>query len=126
MNIEGMKKSKYLKKEDVGTGKLLTIRGIGKENVAGENKPRDEQYVLYFSEEAKGMVLKWTNMQLIAKALGTKETSEWTGKQIVLYDDPNVTFGTEIVGGIRCRGPKPAQPADQTAKKTEFDDDLPF
>lgn len=134
MNIDEMKKSKYLKRADVGQGKLLTIREIKKENVALESKPRDDQFVLYFNEEEKGMVLKWTNIQLIAKALGTKETSEWVGKQIVLYDDPNVTFGTEIVGGIRCRPPKAAHSATTTGTQppaaakspSPFDDEIPF
>lgn len=130
MNIDEMKKSRYLKRADVGAGKLLTIREIKKENVALESKPRDDQFVIYFNEEEKGMVLKWTNIQLIARALGTKETSEWAGKQIVLYDDPNVTFGTEIVGGIRCRGPvtgSTANTAPSTARMVSaFDDDIPF
>ena len=38
-----------------------------------------------------------------AHLLGSKNSDDWTGKQIELYHDPNVSFGGEVLGGIRVR-----------------------
>ncbi len=44
-----------------------------------------------------------TNGQLIAQALKSEESSDWTGGKVVLYDDPSVSYGGKLVGGIRVR-----------------------
>ena len=79
MRIGEMKQSKYIKKEDVGQGKLVTIADLQEQNVAMEDQPPELKWVMHFHEFQKGMVLNWTNVQLIAKALGTEETDEWKG-----------------------------------------------
>lgn len=107
MKIGEMKQSKYLKKEDVGSGTVVTIAKIDQQDVSMENDPPELKYVLFFQEavngEHKGMVLNWTNIQLCARACGSEETDDWIGKQIELYDDPNVSFGGKLTGGIRIR-----------------------
>ena len=132
MRIGEMKESKFLKKEDVGQGRLFTINKIEKVNVALEDQPKEEKWVTYFREVEKGFVMNWTNLQLIAKAMGSDEVETWTGKQIVLYEDPNVSYGGKLTGGIRCRAPKQnAQSGDVPTQKgndrpTSFDDEIPF
>src|SRR5947209_3260144 len=108
MNISQIRDSKYLKKEDVDPPKLVTIKTITEENVAMEGRPEDLKYALHFDELDKPMILNSTNAQLIAKALGSEETDEWSGQQIVLNNDPNDSFGGKLVGGIRVRAPKKA------------------
>lgn len=131
MKIGQMKESKYVKKEDVGTGKTVTIDRIEQENVAGENQPEEMKYVMYFKEAQKGLVLNWTNLQLAASVCGSEETDDWPGKKIELYEDPNISFGGKLVGGVRIRAPQQAQqqPAAQQydeANPPPFDDDIPF
>lgn len=123
MKIGTMKESKYLKKEDCDPAILVTITGITQENMAGDNQPEELKYVMSFQETAKPMVLNWTNIQLTAKATGTEETDEWIGKKIVLFDDPNVSFGGNLTGGIRVRK---AQNQTETAPATVPNDDIPF
>ena len=105
MRIGEMKESKYIKKEDVGSGKTVTIMRLDQQDVSMENEPESMKWTIYFKEFDKGMVLNWTNMQLIARATGSEETDDWVGKQIELYDDPNVSFGGKLTGGIRVRVP---------------------
>ena len=124
MRIGEMKESKFIKKEDVGQGKLVTIAGMEQQNVAMEDQPQEMKWVIHFHEFTKGMVLNWTNIQLIAKALGTEETDEWAGKKIVLFEDPNVSFGGKLTGGIRCRAPR--QEPKATPTDAPFDDGIPF
>lgn len=137
-NINQMKQSKYLKKEDVGQGMLLTIKGFTQENVAGDNDEPDEKYVLHFDEDVKACVINWTNIQLCAKATGSDNPNEWTGKKIVLYHDPNVSFGGKLMGGIRIRAPRNQPAVQQTNAEFQqaaagpaptghdFDDDVGF
>ena len=125
MNLGDLRTSKFLKKEDVGPGLLVTIHAISQQNVAMEGADPDLRAVVHFNELEKPMVLNSTNGQIIARIAGTEEDIEtsWRGVRVVLYNDPNVSFGGKLVGGIRVRAPK-AAPAPVAPKQT--DGDLPF
>jgi hypothetical protein len=118
MNVNDLKTSKFLKKEDVGNGVLVTISQLSQENVALDGAPADIKIVCHFSELEKPLVLNSTNGQIIGQITGVTEEIEtgWVGKQVVLYTDPNITFQGKLVGGIRVRAPK-----NQVAEKP-----LPF
>ena len=132
MNINDLKTSKFLKKEDVGVGMLVTIASVGQENVAKEGADPEMKAVLHYEELEKPMVLNSTNGQIIAKITGAEDNIEtaWIGAKIVLYNDPNVSFAGKLIGGIRCRAPKPSvavSPAQAKAKPVIQDDaGLPF
>jgi hypothetical protein len=136
MKIGQMMAGKYLKKEDCDPPMLATIERFEEENVAREDQPEDLKWVMYFENNEKGLVMNTTNLQLAAKAFGTEETDDWIGKQIVLYHDPNVSFGGKLVGGIRVRAPKGKSKLEQSKKSPDprpepppFDDmdsDVPF
>jgi hypothetical protein len=118
MHISQFKTSKFLKKEDVGPGVLVTIDHIEQANVAMAGEPEDLKYVLIFEEDLKPMVLNTVNARLIALHLGSEETDDWHGQQITLYSDPSIMYGGKMIGGIRVR-PKPsltAQPKRPAVK----------
>lgn len=117
-------KSKYLTKDDVGEdGVILTIKGFRMETLETDDGNEDKM-VLHFMEDIKPMVINRTNAQLIGVATGTKIAGEAKGKQIVVFNDPTVSFGGKITGGLRIKkvtgAPKPAPKGD------ELDDDIPF
>lgn len=118
MHINQIKQSKFLTRADVNPAILVTIRNIHEENVAKEGEPADPKFALSFDQDIKPMILNSTNAQIIAQILKSEETDDWIGKQIVLYDDPNVSFGGKLVGGIRVRAPRTraASPAKLGAK----------
>lgn len=141
MNINQMMPSKYLKKDDVPQPALVTIRKFSHENVAQQDQAEEKKWVLHFDEFDRGLVMNSTNLQLAAVALGSDETDEWVGRQIVLYSDPNVSFGGKLVGGLRLRAVRtkapapavqrtpPAQPAQRQVPAEPFadmDDEPPF
>lgn len=126
MRIGEMKDSKFLKKEDVGTGKLVTIASMEQQNVAMDDQPPEMKWILHFHEFDKGMALNWTNIQLIAKAVGSEETNDWVGKKIVLFEDPNVSFGGKLVGGIRVRAVRKQTEDKAAPSPADPDDDIPF
>jgi len=111
--------SKYLKQEDVGTGKLLTITAIDKVNVGLDGEPEQWKWAMYFAEMEKPLILNVTNIERAETACGSNDTDDWKGKQIVLYTDPDIMFGGKKTGGIRVRTPKNQQPPEEK-------DDLPF
>ena len=124
MKATAMIPSKFLKKEDVDPPKLVTIMSLKQANVAMDDQQEDMKWTVRFKELDRPMVLNSTNIQLIVKATGTDETDEWIGKQIVIFNDPNVSFGGKITGGIRIRAPK--NKAQQSAPEPDLDDDIPF
>ncbi len=134
-NINEMKDSKFLKKEDCGQGILVTIKEVTQENVAQEGAPEQLKWCLHVEESDKPMVLNSTNATVIAAVCGSPETENWAGKKIVLYNDPNVMYAGKITGGIRARAPRTqaAAPksAGQAAQKPlppveDQRDDIPF
>src|SRR5207249_3463719 len=98
MHIDQLKKSRFLKKEDCDPPITVTIDHLEQENMAERGEKPELKWCVFFREDIVPMVLITTNARLIAHLLGSKNTDDWTGKQIELYHDPNVTFGGELVG----------------------------
>ena len=124
-------KSKYLAKDDVGaSGLILTIRGFKIEAIEGDGEIEDKA-VLYFAEDVKPMVLNRTNSQLLGAATRAKTAGESIGKTIIVYNDPTVSFGGKITGGLRIRthieeAPRAAPARPAAAGAIPFDDKIPF
>lgn len=144
-NISEMRESKFLKKEDVGAGALVTIADCQQYNVAKDGAPAEHKWCLTFNELDKPLVLNSTNIQMCAQICGSENTDDWMGHRIVLYTDPNVSYQGKLIGGIRVRAPKktapPAAPARRSAQPAPVrppvqetteapveltDDDIPF
>jgi hypothetical protein len=109
--------SKYLKKEEVGDdGVILTIKGFKQEMVEGDNGQDEQKLIMYFEENYNPMVINRTNAQLLAIATGAANAGEARGKEIIVYNDPTISFGNKVTGGIRIKklagAPKQASKAD--------------
>jgi hypothetical protein len=113
-HINELKSSNFLQKSDCGNGILVTISHVDQQNVAKEGAPVELKWCLHFKEQDKPMVLNSTNGQLIAKITGQDDTDNWAGYQIVLFNDPGISFQGKLTGGIRVRAsqrPQPTKPA---------------
>jgi hypothetical protein len=126
--------SKFLRKEDFDEDRVMTIKGVKLEDMPGDSG--DQKWVLYFREEAKGMALNVTTIRVLEQAYGD-DTDHWVGNKVMVYVDPNVSFGGKVVGGLRLRTPKKSKPAPPPPppedefggpdnQGTDFDDDIPF
>ena len=135
--IGEMIESKFMKKEDVDPPVLVTIDRVAQNNVAMQGADSEMKWCMYFLEMDKPMVLNSTNIHLASAACGSDDTDEWMGKQVVLYNDPNVSFGGKLTGGIRIRAKKAIvepvvpqrkhpQAGSSTVGKGQIDDDIPF
>ena len=126
--ISEMKESKFLKQTDVGAGMLCTVAAVTQENVAKQGAEPEMKWCLVVEESDKPLVLNSTNIQLCAKVFNSEDTDDWTGKKVVLYTDPNVSYGGKIVGGIRVRAPKTnSKPMPKAKPMVEEEEDaVPF
>ena len=105
-NVNDLKTSRFLTKNDVEAPVLVTIKSWEKMNVAQGNQKEDIKYCLVFRELEKPLVLNKTNGLRIADIAGSEDFDKWPGTQIVLFNDPNVEFGGKLTGGIRIRASK--------------------
>jgi hypothetical protein len=128
-----MRESKFLKKEDVGDGLLLTVKGCDQYNVAKPGAEPEHKWCLTFQEEDKPLVLNATNIQLCEQMFQSGDTDDWVGQKIVLYTDPSIMYAGKIVGGVRVRAPRTVKAAmkaktqKQAAPPPMDDDDMvPF
>jgi hypothetical protein len=120
-----MMQSNYLKKEDVGEdGTIVTIRDFQQVNVAAKGEPEEVKWTMTFDEFEKPLVLNSTNIKLAENALGSDDTDDWIGKKIIVYSEPNISFGGKLVGGIRIKAHrKAAPPREIPARGREPDQD---
>jgi hypothetical protein len=96
MKTSDMIQSPFLKKEDFTTPTILTIKRVSLEQVV----KGEEKWVLFFNEVVKGLVLNKTKIKLLEAGYGD-DTDMWIGKKVRLSFDPDVSFGGEIVGGVK-------------------------
>jgi hypothetical protein len=128
-NINQMVQSKYLKTADVPDPVIVTVQGVKQVNMAKEDEAPEMKWAIKFQEIDKPMVLNTTNIHVAAKVFGSDNTDDWRGKEIILYTDPNVSFGGQVVGGLRFRGQEkaPVKAAARSAGKfDDMKDDIPF
>ena len=104
-NVEDLKTSKYLKKEDCVPDLMVTIIGWGQEDMAKSGDVEELRYILNFKEKVKPLVLNVTNGTMIKAINGSDDFDNWIGTEIVLFNDLTVVFNGQI-GGIRVRPAK--------------------
>ena len=112
--IAEMLPSKYIKKEEVETPVLGTVRSVSQYNVAKQNEPAKPRWCVEFLETTpplnKPLVLNATKMSVLKEITGSDSSDAWTGAKVVIYHDPEIKFGVEKVGGTALRAPKNQQP----------------
>jgi hypothetical protein len=105
--IHELKTTKFLTKELVGKGMLLTIKGWHEDQVGN---PPEQKYCLDFEETDKPLVLNNTKLDVIAQICGTDELADWKGFRIVCFLDATIENRGKVVGGIGVRAPRLAPP----------------
>jgi len=98
--------SEFLKKEDIlpPDGRTVTIEAFDRKLIKGQGQEPDKKKVcVKFEELDKWLVMNSTNSLALSGLTKSHSPAESIGKQIDLYVDPDVTFGTKTVGGIRFK-----------------------
>lgn len=121
--------SRFLKASDVEDGDLtLTIAEVRLERI-GQGSQADDKWVLFFSEDEKGLVLNKTNTNTIAKLHGD-DTDDWVGRPVTLYAT-EVQYQKDMVDAIRIRSKPPRSArkevkANVPAQPSTDASDIPF
>ena len=94
---------RFLGAWDVPEGGLviLTLSGVGQEEVIGEAGKRSMCMIAYFLD-GKPMVLNATNCGALEKVFRSPYIEFWRGP-IEIYADKNVRFGNKVVEGLRIK-----------------------
>lgn len=125
MKVTDMFPSRVLRGADLPEkGMLIQITGVHIEKMrAGQGKPEETKYVLYFedvstgkparvrgvqyvAERGQGLVLRKALAIQINEATHTNDTDDWAGKKVVIYGCKTKAQGKEVVS-ICARAPKP-------------------
>ena len=85
----------------------VTIASITTSDVIGDGGKKSTKPIMKFVEPVKPLIANTVNFKRITKLLGSKYIEDWIGKQIILYGDPSVKFGSETVGGVRVKDQLP-------------------
>ena len=106
------KESEYLTKDEVGeVGKNLTINNLTREEMDTDNNKSEVKTVLHFTE-GKPMVLNQTNKELLKVVLKANTVGDLMGKTVNVFNDPTVSFGGRVTGGLRIRAAVDKPPED--------------
>jgi hypothetical protein len=109
--------SRFLKAADLQSEKKFRIKSVTEEEV-GIGKDKERKLVVWFTNDARGLVLNRVNNRTIRGGFG--DTCEsWAGKIVVVF--PTMAeFRGEMKPALRVRIPPPKQAAGngQTAKPT--------
>lgn len=124
--ISEMLPSNYLKQSDFPEDYIVTVRKVERKNIAMDGKPAEYKWLAFFDEFEKPMVLNTTNIQLLSKACDSDDTDDWIGKQVIVFVDENVSFGGELVGGLRIRKHKQTTPVAPKRPAAAPDEDVPY
>ena len=125
--ISDMLPSSYLKQADIDKPYIVTVKKLEHKNVARDDDAEEKKWLIHFAEFDRPMVLNSTNIQLMAKACHSDDTDDWIGKEVIVYTDPNISFGGKVVGGLRIRMHQEEKPAKKVARSlADEPNDIPF
>lgn len=128
MKISEMLQSNWLRKDDLSDpigGEVFTIRRLTEELVGQDQQPK---WACHWREkDVAPLLLNKTNLRLLAAILGD-DTDQWIGREIEVYHDPSISYGGQLVGGLRVRPPRPPKPRAQQRRPVPDveDDPIPF
>lgn len=113
--------SKYLKKEDVGDGRILTIAAFHKVELERSEGGSEVKTIVEWAEpDAKPMVLNQTNKEMLKIAADGLTVGEVKGKRVRVFNDPSVTFGGKVVGGLRIDHKAPPAASKAPSDDVQF------
>ena len=112
--------SRFLKATDLSAEKKFRIKSVTEEEV-GIGKDREKKLVVWFTNDARGLVLNRVNNRTIRGAFGD-DCAGWASKIVIAF--PTMAeFRGEMKPALRVRIPPPKQAAGND--QTTIDDRIP-
>ncbi len=104
-------------------GETLTIDKIAPITYRDKDGHDEEKLRVHWVEDRPPLVLNKTNLKFILGQFGGTE-KDFAGRKVIVWHDPSVELGGQLVGGLKLALPKGAQPAIQVEDGP--DDNIPF
>ena len=98
----------YLKTDDIKKETTTKITEVKVEPVGRDNDKHDK-IVLYFADFDKGLIVNKVNGEILADIFKSREIETWNNKEVTLYVDQSVMFGSKRVGGVRIKVPSKSE-----------------
>ena len=89
---------KFLGSAHLDGDTILTIASVSIE----EMRDGKEKMCIHWQEDKLAWLLNKTNIRRLHVQFGD-DTEKWLGQTVTLYNDPDVEFMGEVVGGLRVR-----------------------
>ena len=125
-DISEMTAGQHLSKDQMTQDMTLVIDQCtpNKVNVAMDNQPPSWKYVLSFKDAPNGQTLPLnvTNLNTIAAVTGLRNSDDWGGQTVTLFNDMSVSYNGKF-GGIRVRQ---TAPQGSVVGDVPPVDDIPF
>jgi hypothetical protein len=124
INFDQVLSSKWMSRTDVPQqGVDLIIRAITQEQVGDE---LEDKIALHFHGSYKPLLLNRTNLRILQSIYGSN-SDNCINKPVCVYDDPTISYGGRLTGGVRLRMSQPVQ-RQAAPQRTVADiaDDIPF
>lgn len=99
-----------------GEEKIVQIVSVASEVVTGDGGKESQCTVAQLRDPVnkdntiKPMILNATNCKTLKKLTGSDYIQKWAGARIILYVDPKVKLGKDIVEGLRIKREIPPLP----------------
>jgi len=93
--------SKYLKAADLQGNRVKAVIDSVEITSIGDD---DDKLVIYFRGKKKALVCNVTNARMIEEIVGSDETDEWAGREVLLYPT-KVDYAGRRVDAIRVDYP---------------------
>ena len=110
--------SRYFKAADMPTEKKLRIKDVTEEEI-GMGKDKERKLCVWFTNDARGLVLNRTNNRTLRGAFGDA-CDGWKGKIVFVFPTQD-DFRGRMVPVLRVRIPPPKQ----AAGNRQLDDGIP-
>ncbi len=106
---------RFLKGTQLTAPRVIRILSLHVEELEGEDGRSMPKAVLRYRDADGESEIVWnkTNAHLAAAVLGTPDFTQWSGRLLTIWHDPDVRFGRERVGGIRVFGSPEMSEAEQ-------------
>jgi len=84
--INDMFPGRFLRGSDLKSPATVVIRRVVQERMYSRaERAEADKWVVYFEGARKGLVLNRTNAEKIAEIVGSRDSDDWIGRQVVLY-----------------------------------------
>jgi hypothetical protein len=90
-----------------GEEKTVTIATIATNEITGTGGEVSNKPVMRFVEQVKPLIVNTTNFKMMQRLFQSRFIEDWIGKQVILYGDPSIKFGRDVVGGVRVKAELP-------------------